>query len=152
MVRAVAAVANGGIMMKPQIVRRVIYDGRIFVHPPMSQGRVISAQTAQTLTDMLVRSAVGGEAQLGLVPHYNVAAKTGTANIAVNGVYVQGATIASIVGYAPAFHPRFVVLVKLDHPRDTPWGSMAAAPVLHNLLQELFRYYRIPPASNPIVK
>jgi cell division protein FtsI (penicillin-binding protein 3) len=152
LVRAVATVANGGVMMQPQIVTRIVYDGQIIEHGPVSQGRVISSTTAHTLTNMLVQSAIGGEASLGLVQGYNVAAKTGTANIAVGGQYVQGATIASIVGYAPAFHPRFVVLVKIDHPRDTPWGSVAAAPVLHDILQELFMYYHVPPVSHPITQ
>jgi cell division protein FtsI/penicillin-binding protein 2 len=153
LVRAVSAVANGGVMMKPQVVKRIIYDGRIIDRPSVSQGRVISAQTAHTLTDMLVHSAIGGEASLGLVKGYNVAAKTGTANVAgPNGQYIPGDTIASIVGYAPAFHPQFAILVKIDHPRDTPWGSTAAAPVLKDLLQELFMYYRVPPNPHAINK
>jgi cell division protein FtsI/penicillin-binding protein 2 len=151
LLRAVATVANGGVMMKPQIVKRIVYDGHIIDRPPVSQGRVVSPQTAHTLTNMLVHSAIGGEASLGLVKGYNVAAKTGTANVAgPNGQYIPGDTIASIVGYAPAFHPQFAVLVKIDHPRDTPWGSMAAAPVLKDLLQELFMYYRVPPNPHAI--
>jgi cell division protein FtsI (penicillin-binding protein 3) len=151
LIKAVGAVANGGVMMKPQIVKQIVYRGHIINQPPVSEGRVISPQTAHTLTDMLVQSAVGGEAQLGLVHGYNIAAKTGTANIAgPNGQYILGATIASIIGYAPAYHPRFIVLVIVNHPRDTPWGSTAAAPVLHNLFQELFVHYHIPPAAHPV--
>jgi cell division protein FtsI/penicillin-binding protein 2 len=102
---------------------------------------------------MLVRSAVGGEAAAGLVKGYDIAAKTGTANIAgPNGQYLQGTTIASIVGYAPAYHPRIAVLVIVRHPRQTPWGSMAAAPALHNLLQDLFMYYHIPPSPHALNK
>lgn len=153
MIQAVAAVANGGVLMRPQIVKRIVYDGRVIDHQPVSEGRVISAQTAHTLTDMLVRSAVGGEAAAGLVKGYDIAAKTGTANIAgPDGQYIQGTTIASIVGYAPAYHPRFAVLVIVRHPRHTPWGSMAAAPVLHNLLQDLFMYYHIPPSPHALNK
>jgi len=152
-IRGVAAVANGGVMMKPQIVKQIVYDGRIIDRPPVVAGRVISAQTAHTLTKMLVESAIGGEAELGLVKGYDIAAKTGTANIpGPDGKYIPNATIASIVGYAPAYHPRFVVLVKIDRPRDTPWGSMAAAPVLHDLFQELFMYFHIPPAANALYK
>jgi cell division protein FtsI/penicillin-binding protein 2 len=152
-VRAVGAVANGGVMMKPQVVKQIVYDGRIIDKPPVSQGRVISSRTAHTLTDMLVKSAIGGEAALGLVKGYNIAAKTGTANVPDgHGGYIPGDTIASIVGYAPAFHPRFLVLVIIGHPRDTPWGSMAAAPVLHNLFQDLFMYYHVPPPANAINK
>jgi len=151
MIRAAAAIANGGVMMKPQIVKQMDYDGGIIDHPPVSQGRVISTQTSHTLTNMLLHSAIDGEASLALVKGYNIAAKTGTANIADStGHYIQGATIASVVGYAPAFHPRFVILVILQHPRDTPWGSMAAAPVLHNLFQELFLHYHIAPSPHAL--
>lgn len=146
LIRAVAAVANDGIEMKPQLVREIVYKGHTIVHRPVRVGRVISAATAHTLTDMLVHSAIGGEASLGLVKGYDIAAKTGTANVAgPNGQYIANDTIASIVGYAPAANPKVVALIIIRHPRDTPWGSMAAAPVLHDLLQELFMYYHIPP-------
>jgi len=146
---AVSTVANGGMLMKPQMVSQVVYDGRVIDHPPVAEGRVISPATAHTLTSMLVQSAQGGEAQLGLVKGYTIAAKTGTANVAgPDGNYIPGDTIASIVGYAPAYHPRFAVLVKINHPRDTPWGSMAAAPVLHDLFQQLFMHYHLPPSGN----
>jgi cell division protein FtsI/penicillin-binding protein 2 len=95
---------------------------------------------------MLVQSAIGGEASAALVKGYNIAAKTGTANIAGDGGYINGVTNASIVGYAPAYHPKFVALVLLRHPRDTLWGSLAAAPVMHDLFQDLFMYYHIPPS------
>ena len=148
LIRAVAAVANGGVLMKPQIVQRIVIGGHVINQRPVSQGRVITSRTARTLTHMLVTSAVGGEAAQGLVSGYNIAAKTGTANVASpTGGYIPGDTIASIVGYAPAYHPRFIALVIINHPRDTPWGSEAAAPVLHNILQELFMHYRIPPSG-----
>jgi cell division protein FtsI (penicillin-binding protein 3) len=151
LVRAVAAVANGGLMMKPQVVSQITYRGRVIDRPPVPQGRVISPQTAHTLTKMLVESALGGEAQFSLVKGYDIAAKTGTASIAgPYGQYLQNATIASVVGYAPAYSPRFAVLVKIDHPRDTPWGSMAAAPVLHDLFQQLFLYYHVPPSPHAL--
>lgn len=153
---AVDAVANGGVMMKPQLVHRIVYDGRIITHPPVALGRVISARSAHTVTNMLLHSAIDGEAALALVKGYNIAAKTGTANIASpTGGYLDGSagnTIASVIGYAPAFHPRLLILVKIDRPRDTIWGSEAAAPVLHNLFQELFMYYHIAPNSRALNK
>jgi cell division protein FtsI/penicillin-binding protein 2 len=153
LITAVDAVANHGVMMQPRLVRRIVYDGRIVVRPPVSEGRVISARTAHTLTTMLVHSAVDGEAQLALVKGYNIAAKTGTANIPdPNGGYLANQTIASTVAYAPAYHPRLLILVKLDKPRDSIWGSMTAAPVVHNLFQELFMYYHIPPNPHALNK
>ncbi len=153
LVRAVGAVANHGLMMKPQLVHSIVYDGRVIVHKPVALGQVVTPRTAHTLTDMLVHSAIDGEASLALVKGYNIAAKTGTANIAgTNGQYLQGVTIASTIGYAPAFQPRFVILAIINHPRDTIWGSMVAAPVLHDLFQELFMYYHIPPSPNAIYR
>ena len=153
MIRAVAAVANGGVLMKPRLVASMTGDGTVRQNPPTAVGRVVSPQTAHTLTDMLVHSAVGGEAQGALIKGYNIAAKTGTANIpSPTGGYIPGATIASIVGYAPAFHPRFVALVIIRHPRDTLYGSIAAAPVMHDLFSELFMRYNIAPISNAINK
>jgi cell division protein FtsI/penicillin-binding protein 2 len=153
LIRAVATVANGGVMMRPQIVQRIVYRGHVISIHPVSQGRVISRQTATTLTNMLVQSAIGGEAKYALVRGYDVVAKTGTASVAGSGgQYLQGVTVASVVGYAPAAHPRFVILVKLDHPRDTIWGSEAAAPVLHNLFQDMFMIDRIPPNPNALYR
>lgn len=153
MVRAVAAVANGGRLMKPQLVKRIVYGGRIIDKKPVPQGRAISARTARTLTGMLVQSAIGGEAQLGLVKGYNIAAKTGTANIAgPDGRYISNATIGSIIGYAPAYRPRFVVLVIVKRPRDQPWGSMTAAPVMSELFQQLFLRFNVPPNPNALNK
>ncbi|PZS10314.1 MAG: penicillin-binding protein 2, partial [Chloroflexi bacterium] len=149
LIQAVGAVANRGVLMQPQLVQRIVYGGNVIDRKPVPERRVMSRRAAWTLTHMLVQSAIGGEAQLGLVSGYNIAAKTGTANVAgPNGRYIRGDTIASIIGYAPAYHPRFVALVIIRHPRDTPWGSEAAAPVLHQLFQELFMYYHIPPSAN----
>jgi cell division protein FtsI/penicillin-binding protein 2 len=156
LITAVDAVANHGVMMRPQLVRRMVYDGRIITKPPVAEGRVISARSAHTVTDMLLHSAIDGEAAMALVKGYNIAAKTGTANIAApGGGYLQGVpgnTIASVIGYAPAFHPKLLILVKIDRPRDIMWGSEVAAPVLHNLFQELFMYYHIPPNPNALNK
>jgi cell division protein FtsI/penicillin-binding protein 2 len=146
MIRAAAAVANGGVMMQPRLVNQMVSNGQIVDKSPTVVRRVISTRAAHTLTNMLVHSAIGGEAQFGLVKGYNIAAKTGTASIpSPNGGYIPNATIGSIIGYAPAFHPRFVILVIVKHPRDQPWGSLTAAPVLHDLFQELFLHYHIPP-------
>jgi cell division protein FtsI/penicillin-binding protein 2 len=98
---------------------------------------------------MVVQSAIDGEAAKALIPGYNIAAKTGTAQIPGNGGYQTGpgSTIASTVAYAPANHPRVSVLVVVRQPYSVPWGSEVAAPVVQNLLQSLFLYYRIPPSG-----
>ncbi|MGH2448286.1 MAG: peptidoglycan D,D-transpeptidase FtsI family protein [Chloroflexota bacterium] len=153
LIRAIGAVANHGVMMKPQIVKQTFYQGHLRRNKPVRVARVMSARSAHTVTDMLVHSAVNGEAALALVKGYNIAAKTGTSNVAgPDGGYLPSDTVASIIGWAPAFHPKFIILVVINHPRDTPWGSIAAAPVLHNLFQDLFVYYHIPPNPHALYK
>jgi cell division protein FtsI/penicillin-binding protein 2 len=108
---------------------------------------------------MLVQSAMGplgsyGEASCALVPGYQVAAKTGTAEIVEQGTGYKtgpGSTIASTIAYAPAFHPRFSVLVVIRKPRidwsNSQWGSETAAPIVHDIFSDLFLHYHIAPAA-----
>jgi cell division protein FtsI (penicillin-binding protein 3) len=82
------------------------------------------------------------------IPGYDVAAKTGTAQIpSADGGYEENATIASIVGYGPAEDPQFTVLVKIDRPQESPWGERAAGPTFQKIFQELFMLYGIAPSA-----
>jgi cell division protein FtsI/penicillin-binding protein 2 len=84
------------------------------------------------------------------VPGYEIGAKTGTAQVpSPDGGYIEDSTIASIVGFGPVEAPQFVVLVKIDEPRETPWGETAAGPALGKILGELFLLYGIEPAEMP---
>ena len=107
---------------------------------------MVSSQTAATVTQMLTQSALHSDAHMALLPGYQIAAKTGTSTPYPND---PGWTYASVVGYAPASHPRFVLLVKLDHPRKAIFGGDAAGPLWRDLAQRLFLYYRIPPSAAP---
>ena len=80
------------------------------------------------MTDMLVES-LKEESSLALVPGYNIAGKTGTAEIPVDGVYGIELTNASFVGWGPAEDPQFLVYVWIEKPDSSPWGSVVAAPV-----------------------
>jgi cell division protein FtsI/penicillin-binding protein 2 len=146
-VTAAAAVANGGIMMRPYVVDRIVDPptGKV-VHKtrPQIVRQVITRETASTLLEMLWQAAENGETRGALVPGYRVAGKTGTASIPVNGRYDPDLTIASFVGAVPAQDPQFVVLVKIDRPADEPWGSLIAKPAFAIIAQELTRYLKIP--------
>ena len=150
MIVAVSAVANRGTMMKPYVVHELISTDpqtgqeRVVQVQPMVVRRAISAQTAKTLTDMLVEVVEQGatEAQ---VPGYRIAGKTGTAQVPTAYGYHDTDTIASFVGFAPAEDPQFIVLVKLDKPRASPWGSRTAAPTFSAIAERLFAYMQIPP-------
>jgi cell division protein FtsI/penicillin-binding protein 2 len=144
MIGAVAAVANDGVLPTPYVVQRIEQGGQVIkeFHPqPVRQA--ISASVARELTEMLVETLVGKE-NLS-IPGYTVAGKTGTAQIPVPGGYHPEDTIASFVGYAPADAPRFIILVRVDKPRESPWGSVVAVPVFRRIAQRLFVYLDIPP-------
>ncbi|HZC04344.1 MAG TPA: penicillin-binding protein 2, partial [Ktedonobacterales bacterium] len=142
---AYAALANGGVMMRPHIIASVTADGGLgatTTYAPQEVRQVVSAQTAATVTQMLTQSALNSDAHMALLPGYSIAAKTGTSTPYPND---PAWTYASVVGYAPATHPRFVLLVKLDHPRRVIFGGDAAGPLWRALAQRLFLYYRIAP-------
>ncbi|MBI3970992.1 MAG: penicillin-binding protein 2 [Chloroflexi bacterium] len=151
LITAAAAVANGGIMMRPYVVKQVV-DPRTGKKVQVTQQQivrqVVSRETAATLLKMLNSAAENGETRGALVPGYHVAGKTGTASIPVNGGYDTNLTIASFVGMVPADDPQFVVLVKIDRPQDEPWGSLIAKPAFAIIAQELTRFLKIPPDPN----
>lgn len=159
MVQAVAAVANDGVMMRPYIIERVCEDEgeRCTETQPVEAGRPIDPGVAWTVRRMLVNAAnhyapvvwgprTGSYADQWLVPGYQVGAKTGTSSIPLpGGGYDPNFTIGSVLGFAPAEGARYVVLVKIDRPKDDIWGVATAIPVFYNVIDQLMRYERIPP-------
>jgi cell division protein FtsI/penicillin-binding protein 2 len=147
MITAVAAIANGGILMKPHVVKEVLdphTDKVVHRTQPQIVRQVINRDTAATMLQMMINAAENGETRGALVPGYHVGGKTGTASIPVNGAYDPTQTIASFVGVVPASDPKFVVLVKIDRPQDEPWGSLIAKPAFAIIAQELTRYLKVP--------
>jgi stage V sporulation protein D (sporulation-specific penicillin-binding protein) len=145
MVRAVGAIANGGWLMEPHVVREIIDGtGKKVSIAPKKVRQVIRSATAAILTEMMISAVDLGEARWAKPAGYRVAGKTGTAQIPVAGHYDATKTIASFVGFAPADNPRFVMLVTLTEPSSSPWGSETAAPLFFKIAKDLFTYYSIP--------
>jgi len=145
MVRAVGAIANGGLLMEPHIVREIIDGtGKKVSIPPKKVRQVVSSATASVLTEMMISAVDLGEARWAKPAGYRIAGKTGTAQIPVAGHYDATKTIASFVGFAPADNPKFVMLVTLTEPSSSPWGSETAAPLFFKIARDLFTYYSIP--------
>lgn len=144
MLRAVGAIANGGVLMTPQLVGQIIGDKDVTMKPK-SAGRVISDKTAKEVTDMMVKAVIAGEAKFAAPRGYQIAGKTGTAQIPVSGHYDKDKTIASFVGFAPADNPKFVMITKLYEPTSSPWGSETAAPLWFSIANRLLLYWGIPP-------
>jgi len=145
MVRAGAVIANGGQLVEPQVVKEIISGEERIGIQPRPVGRVIKPATAQIVKEMMVQAVEKGEAKWLKLPGYQVAGKTGTAQIPVAGHYDQEKTIASFIGFAPADEPRFVMLVKLREPQSSPWGSETAAPLFFSIAKELLVYYGVQP-------
>jgi cell division protein FtsI/penicillin-binding protein 2 len=136
------AIANDGVLMRPYLVASIDDNNQVTSAQPQVANRVISSSAARLLTGMLVHAADEGFAQTAVVPGYSVAAKTGTAT--TQGIATDE-TEASVAGFLPASRPQFVILVKLDRPQATIYGSTAAGPLWGFIAQQLMWHYHIPP-------
>src|SRR5256712_8802922 len=149
MVTAFAAIANGGRLMQPQIVRALLdANGReVRTFEPRAVRQVISPETARELTTILTAVVREGTGHNAAIPGYEVAGKTGTAQKMDPSTrrYSHAPGILSFVGFAPADDPRFVMLVTLDEPKNEIWGSEAAAPIFSAIGRGILRYLEVPP-------
>ena len=146
-VRAVAAIANGGALMEPHIVKSITDEKGTVEIKPKEVGRPISPETAKVVTEMMVKAVDEGEAKFFKPKGYKIAGKTGTAQIPVAGHYDANKTIASFVGFAPADNPKFIMLVRYDQPTSSIYGAETAAPTFFDISKQLFQYYGIPPSE-----
>jgi cell division protein FtsI (penicillin-binding protein 3) len=149
MAMAMAAVANGGYLMKPLIVRQVEdASGRVLKQTnPVAVRRVVDADTVYTLNQILKRVVTDGTGRRAAVPGYVVAGKTGTAQkIDAQGRYSMVDHVASFAGYVPASDPALVILVSLDTPKGPRnEGGDVAAPVFARVAEHALRWLAIPP-------
>ncbi len=144
MVAAVSAVANEGKMMLPHVVRSVVDQGQQYNVNTQVVNTPISAETSETLTQMLTYT-LEEEASDALVEGYSVAGKTGTGDIPTEFGYTSELTNASFVGWGPSDDPKFVVYVWIEKPTISKWGSVVAAPVFHDVVEQLVVLMKIPP-------
>jgi cell division protein FtsI (penicillin-binding protein 3) len=144
---AFAALANGGVVHQPYLVRAIGRDGAIeTIERPAPLGRAVTPQTAVTLERVLETVVTAGTGRRAAVPGYRVAGKTGTAEKVIPGVgYSPTARMASFVGMVPARRPRLVCLVLLDEPRVLTHGGEVAAPVFGAVMRQALLYLGVPP-------
>ncbi len=148
MANALAAVANGGKLNRPYIVGKIVRpDGTAELRGPHLIRQVIRPETAALVNDILTQ-AIGTESiNQAVVPGYKIAGKTGTAQIPIPGGYDPKWTIASFGGWFPADHPQFVIVVKIDRPVKSQWGSVIASPVFARIAQQVAQLSGLPPDS-----
>jgi cell division protein FtsI/penicillin-binding protein 2 len=151
-VMAAAAIANDGLMMKPQIIKEVAHPGSSQTVAPEAGVQAITPETARTLREMMGVVVDGIAPTLLDVDGYRVGGKTGTANLTVSGGgYKPDAYISSFLGIAPLDDPVLAVLVKIDEPQGTPWGTVVAAPAFDHIMEAALPYLKIPPTESVLV-
>lgn len=142
LVGAYSALANGGHLMEPRIVKAVVtQDGVEETAPPWPVRRVVEPEIARTMRQLLLEAATHGTGTKACVAEFPVAGKTGTAQKVVEGVrgYAPGKFVGSFVGFAPADDPRLVILVIIDEPKGRGLGGEVAAPVFSGILERVTR-------------
>ncbi len=151
LVSAYGAIANGGTLMKPYIVDEIRRtDGTVEKRTPKTVRRVISERASQLLTGMLVAVVEKGHGKRAGVEGYWIGGKTGTAQIPRKdgGGYEVGPTIGTFAGFGPVDDPKFVMVVRVDRPKDVQYAESSAAPLFGDIAKYLLSYYQIPPTRN----
>jgi cell division protein FtsI (penicillin-binding protein 3) len=142
MASAYAAVANGGVLMRPFIVKQVLGpDGRpVDTTAPQSVRRVVSPEVARLLTEMLIGVVDEGTGAKARVDGVSVAGKTGTGQqTAPGGGYSESDVVASFIGYVPAESPRLVLGITIDRPQRDRWGGQCAARVFQKIVERILQ-------------
>lgn len=150
LVRAFCAIANGGKLVRPYLVEKIVGGSReIEISPEISENFIISRRTSSQLTAMLVSVVENGFAQSAKIPGYFIAGKTGTAQIPFSALEIEKKgysekTIQTFVGFAPASDPQFLILIKLNNP-NTKTAEYSAMPLFRELTKYIIDYWQIPP-------
>ena len=156
LVTAVSAAVNGGNLMQPYIVKRMIHpytNEILYEREPSVKRRVISEETSETMRYALEMVGAQGSGKGAYIDGYRVGGKTGTAQKAKDGAYISGEYILSFVGIAPMDDPQLVVYVAIDNPKNTiQYGGVVAAPIARSILAEALPYIGVEPSEEQIEK
>lgn len=150
MLRAICAIANGGELVKPYIVQKVVTsDGKILMEGKKQVvRRVITEEVAEQMRYMMEQVVSDGGGKTARIQGYKIAGKTGTAEkLSENGGYAAGVYIASFVGFVPSDSPQYAMLIMLDSPQGAFYGSQVSAPVFRDTLQQILVAQGIQPST-----
>jgi cell division protein FtsI (penicillin-binding protein 3) len=144
--RAMAAVANGGRLLRPHVVARVEGErGVERLDEPFEQGQALTPAVSAQLEELLAEVVRAGTGRQAAIDGYPVAGKTGTAQKVVGGRYSHRYFMSSFVGYAPISDPRLVAVVALDEPWPAYYGGLVAAPTFAAIARQVLLYWGVPP-------
>jgi cell division protein FtsI/penicillin-binding protein 2 len=148
MAMAMSALANQGRLMRPMLIKRLQkQNGELFAeYEPQLVRQVITERAARDMLSALKTVvATNGTGSKAMLDHYNVAGKTGTAQKAGRGGYVEGKYVASFIGFFPADRPELCISVVLDEPLKGYYGGQTAAPVFKRIAEQAANYLKIRP-------
>jgi membrane peptidoglycan carboxypeptidase len=151
MVSAASAVANGGTLFEPHVVKASIKSGQRNPVEPKEIRRAISRETSATLTGIMEAVVDRGTAKSAQIEGYTIAGKTGTAAKLVGGRYSHSEYNTSFVGFLPSRKPALTILVVIDSPHGnvTAYGGTVAAPIFQRIAEASLRHLGIGPTINP---
>jgi membrane peptidoglycan carboxypeptidase len=151
MTTAVSAIANGGHLVQPRVVRAFIKEGKRLDVPSRVLREAIAPETAATLTEIMEQVVERGTAKAAQISGYTIAGKTGTAAKLVNGRYQKSDYNASFVGFIPSRKPALTILVVIDSPHGNGYtGGTVSAPVFKRIAEAALTYLGIPPTIDPL--
>jgi cell division protein FtsI/penicillin-binding protein 2 len=137
MLQAFNTIANDGILIKPTVVNYFTEGEKVIKNKNKTETRVFSQETIKDIKDILKYSVENGVVARMKPKNIEVCAKSGTAQIAVGGSYTDSSTIASYIGFSPCINPKFTMIVTINNPKSSPWGSSTAAPIWYELASKL---------------
>ncbi len=143
---AFSTLINGGKLMKPYIVEKILNEGVVVEEiKPTVVRQVISQNASAQITGMLVSAVENGWDKKTKIQGYYVGGKTGTAQVAGSDGKYSNATTHSFAGFAPAYNPRVAIIVRLDNPKKFNFASETTTRVFKNVIEFILDYYNVPP-------
>ncbi|MDH4185013.1 MAG: penicillin-binding transpeptidase domain-containing protein, partial [Nitrospinota bacterium] len=142
--------ANGGYLVKPRLVKALMQEGKIIkILGPAKPVRALSAATVAVINEMMHGVVDGGTGAKAAVEGFDVAGKTGTAQVFNNktGAYSEDRYLSSFIGFFPLQSPVLTILVMIDSPEGVAWGGAVAGPVFSEIASRSARILRIPGAG-----
>lgn len=153
-ITSLSSLVNGGHLMQPHIVKAFTDDegNTIQDFEPKVIRDVVSERTSNDIKLMMESVVVNGSGKKAYIPGIRVGGKTGTSEKLVGGKYSSELALSSFFGAAPIDDPKLSVLVVVDEPKDTNFGSVVAAPIAKDILEDSLRYLKIEPKFDSKVK
>ena len=145
MVRAMAAVGNGGYLVEPRLVRQILTaSGDVEFRPEQKRVRILNENTAARMKEALAMVVNEGTGRNASLNGYTSAGKTGTAQKFINGQYSHEKFVASYVGFAPLLEPRLAAIVVINEPQGSYYGGTVAAPAFSRIMERALMYLNVP--------